>query len=87
MAKRPRTLINHILEHGHITAEEISRLYGYSHPPRAMRDERGLDMMWSADEVSDYDALRQYSERKRLDMAEYVKTLVRSHIRDESEEE
>lgn len=39
-AKRPRTVIDHILEHGIITNEELSDLYGYDHPPRAIRDVR-----------------------------------------------
>ena len=32
-AKRPKTVIDHILEHGFITTEELSELYGYDHPP------------------------------------------------------
>jgi hypothetical protein len=39
-AKRARTVINHILEHGIITNEELSDLYEYDHPPRAIRDVR-----------------------------------------------
>ena len=39
-AKRPRTVINHILKHGHITTEELQSIYGYDHPPRAARDVR-----------------------------------------------
>ena len=39
-AKRARTVIDHILEHGIITNEELSELYGYDHPPRAIRDVR-----------------------------------------------
>lgn len=39
-AKRPRTVIEHILKHGIITNEELSELYGYDHPPRAIRDVR-----------------------------------------------
>ena len=38
--KRARTVIDHILEHGHITTEELSERYGYDHPPRAARDVR-----------------------------------------------
>lgn len=41
-AKRPRTVIEHILEHGHVTTEELRLVYGYSHPPRAARDVREL---------------------------------------------
>lgn len=40
MAKRLRTVIDHILEYGHVTTEELRTLYGYDHPPRAARDVR-----------------------------------------------
>lgn len=39
-AKRARTVIDHILKQGVITNEELSELYGYDHPPRAIRDVR-----------------------------------------------
>ena len=39
-AKRAKTVIDHILEHGYITTEELSEKYGYDHPPRAARDVR-----------------------------------------------
>lgn len=39
--KRPKTVIDHILEHGFITTEDLAR-YGYIHPPRAARDVREL---------------------------------------------
>lgn len=39
-SKRPRTVIEHILEHGFITTEELATKYGYKHPPRAARDVR-----------------------------------------------
>lgn len=38
--KRPRTVIDHILKHGHVTTEELQEEYGYDHPPRAARDVR-----------------------------------------------
>lgn len=41
-AKRPKTVIDHILKHGYITSEELTELYGYNHPPRAIRDVREL---------------------------------------------
>ena len=41
-AKRPRTVIEHILKHGQITTEELQTTYGYNHPPRAIRDVREL---------------------------------------------
>lgn len=39
-AKRPKTVIDHILKHGQITTEELKDTYGYNHPPRAIRDVR-----------------------------------------------
>ena len=39
-AKRPKTVIDHIRKHGHITTEELKNIYGYNHPPRAARDVR-----------------------------------------------
>jgi hypothetical protein len=41
-AKRPKTVIDHILKHGHISTEELKTRYGYDHPPRAARDVREL---------------------------------------------
>lgn len=38
--KRPKTVIDHILKHGHVTTEELKSRYGYNHPPRAARDVR-----------------------------------------------
>ena len=37
-AKRPRTVIEHILKHGFVTTQELKDRYGYNHPPRAARD-------------------------------------------------
>jgi hypothetical protein len=39
-AKRPKTVIEHIIKHGHVTTEELKEIYGYNHPPRAARDVR-----------------------------------------------
>lgn len=39
-AKRAKTVIDHILQHGYITNEDLSSTYGYDHPPRAIRDVR-----------------------------------------------
>lgn len=38
--KRPKAVIDHILEHGFVTTEELTSLYGYEHAPRAARDVR-----------------------------------------------
>jgi hypothetical protein len=37
--KRAKIVIQHILEHGYITTEDLKN-YGYNHPPRAARDVR-----------------------------------------------
>ena len=44
--KRSRTVIDHILKHGHITTDDLKDMYGYNHPPRAARDvrERGIPL-------------------------------------------
>lgn len=39
-SKRPATVVQHILKYGFITTEELETLYGYKHPPRAVRDVR-----------------------------------------------
>ena len=39
-ARRPRTVLMHILAHGQITTDELKEQYGYNHPPRAARDVR-----------------------------------------------
>lgn len=41
-AKRPKTVVNHIMENGYITSDELKNIYGYNHPPRAVRDVREL---------------------------------------------
>jgi len=38
--KRARVVIDHLLEHGQITTDELKTVYGYNHPPRAIRDVR-----------------------------------------------
>lgn len=39
-AKRPKALIDHILQYGFVTTQELKERYGYNHPPRAARDVR-----------------------------------------------
>jgi hypothetical protein len=38
--KRAKTVVDHIIEHGFITTEQLQTDYGYDHPPRAARDVR-----------------------------------------------
>ncbi len=61
-AKRPRTVIGHILKHGHITTEELKEKYGYNHPPRAARDvrEQGIPLETFRVEGSDGRSIAAY---------------------------
>lgn len=51
--KRAQIVIKHILKHGYITTEELTKQYGYEHPPRAARDVREhgipLETFWTKD--------------------------------------
>ncbi len=38
--RRSRIVVEHILEHGFITTDDLEQIYGYKHPPRAVRDVR-----------------------------------------------
>src|ERR1035437_7795559 len=47
-AKRAKVVIDHILEHGFITTDDLqSKKYGYTHAPRAARDvrEKGIPLV------------------------------------------
>lgn len=52
-AKRPKTVIQHILKHGFITNEDLKNEYGYNHPPRAIRDVRELGIPITTYRVTD----------------------------------
>jgi hypothetical protein len=54
-AKRAKTVIDHIIAHGHITTEELKDLYGYNHPPRAARDVREQGIPLETFTVTDKD--------------------------------
>lgn len=41
-AKRAKTVIDHILENGQVTSDELQNTYGYRHTARAIRDVREL---------------------------------------------
>lgn len=51
-AKRPKTVIQQILEHGFVTTEELKAL-GYEHAPRAARDVRELGIPLETFHVKD----------------------------------
>jgi 5-methylcytosine-specific restriction endonuclease McrA len=41
-AKRAKTVLDHVRLHGYITNVDLNQIYGYDHPPRAIRDVREL---------------------------------------------
>lgn len=47
--KRARIVVEHILKHGSVTTDELKTVYGYDHPPRAVRDvrEQGIPIVTS----------------------------------------
>lgn len=53
--KRARIVIEHILEHGFITTEQLEKQYGYNHPPRAARDVREAGVPLETFRVKDSD--------------------------------
>jgi len=54
-AKRPRTVIDHIIQHGFVTTEELKEQHGYNHPPRAVRDVREHGIPLETFRVTDSD--------------------------------
>jgi len=61
-AKRPRTVIQHILKNGFITSQELKDIYGYNHPPRAVRDvrEHGIPLVTYRIEGTDGRSIAAY---------------------------
>ena len=61
-AKRPRTVIQHIMQHGFITSQELKDTYGYNHPPRAVRDvrEHGIPLITYRIEGTDGRSIAAY---------------------------
>jgi hypothetical protein len=62
-AKRPKTVIDHILVHGRITTDELKTLYGYKHAPRAARDVRkqGIGLKTTAIKSADGRSIAAYT--------------------------
>ena len=58
IAKRPRTVIEHLMQHGSITNETLKDIYGYNHPPRAIRDVRECGIPIVTERVTGSDGRR-----------------------------
>ena len=72
-AKRPRTVLEHILRHGYVTTDELKQLYGYNHPPRAARDVRELGIPLITKKVTGPDGrkIAEYRLPTAAEEAEY----------------
>ncbi len=79
-AKRAKTVIDHILAHGQITTEDLKDIYGYNHPPRAIKDVTDLGIPIKRS-VAEHDKLVSLSEKSQNDLPEYVKAVLRKHLR------
>ncbi len=55
--KRSKIVVDHILKHGFITTEDLEQLYGYKHPPRAVRDVREQGIPLESFSVKNRDGL------------------------------
>lgn len=75
-AKRPKTVIDHILAHGSITTEELKNKYGYNHPPRAIRDVREHGIPIVTDRVKGSDgrkiAIYKFGEFKKESIKKFT---------------
>ncbi|HFD40148.1 MAG TPA: HNH endonuclease [Anaerolineae bacterium] len=67
--KRARIVIEHILQHGHITTEDLEN-YGYRHPPRAARDVREAGIPLETFRVKSSDGSRTIAAYRFGDMAD-----------------
>ena len=76
-AKRPRTVIEHILQHGFITTEDLKEKYGYNHPPRAVRDVREQDIPIEMFRVEGSDGRK----KKAYKNGEYIKKNIKKKSR------
>lgn len=56
--RRSRIVVEHILQHGFVTTEDLSGTYGYGHPPRAARDVREQGVPLETFYVTDADGRR-----------------------------
>ena len=45
-----------------------------------MRDIRRLDLLWSGDEITEYDKLMKEASKVKEDAPEYVKNILQKHF-------
>ncbi len=61
--KRARIVVDHILEHGSITTDDLKETYGYDHPPRAIKDvsDQGIPIVKSIVRKENGKRMAEYS--------------------------
>jgi hypothetical protein len=72
-AKRPRTVIDHILAYGYLAFPE-----DYDHV--AMLQARRADIMWIGPEIGVYDRLKKRTMELQKDIPEFIKEIVEKHV-------
>ena len=82
-AKRAKTVIRHILDHGSITTKELADQYGYKHAPRAVRDVRELGIPIVTERVNiDGQSIARYRFGDFSEMGSLSKSKGRQRISD-----
>lgn len=60
--KRARIVVEHIMEHGSITTDDLKEVYGYDHPPRAIKDvsDQGIPIVRTTVRKADGKRMAEY---------------------------
>ncbi len=66
------------------TCQSCYWAYPESYTHIAMRDVRRLDILWSCEEVAEYDVLMKEVAKVQEEAPEYVKNVLRSHFKRKS---
>jgi len=78
--KRAKIVIDHIMQYGFITTEDLENIYGYSHPPRAARDVREVGVPLETFKVKSKEG-KSIAAYKLGDIAEFQANRIRGRIR------
>lgn len=78
--KRAKIVIDHILNHGQITTEELEKDYGYNHAPRAARDVREAGIPLETIRVKSKDGKRNIAAYKFGDFKNVRKDRIKGRV-------
>lgn len=71
-SKRAKIVIQHIVEHGSVSTEDLEKTYGYNHPPRAARDVREAGIPLETFKIKSSDgrsiAAYRFGDLSKIDM-------------------